>query len=72
MARLHRFTLPDPFWSLELLELDERAQSETGHITTVRRLYLVDPDAPNGLRPIRARQLRPVVVGPVDDIEVIE
>lgn len=71
MARLHRFILPDPFWSLELLELDERTASDTGPIM-VRRLYLIDPDAPNGLRPIRARQLRPLMVGPVDDIEVIE
>lgn len=75
MARLHSFSLPAPFYHVELLELQMTERRE-GHNLRVDRLYLVDPRAPRGLRLLKSAFVVPAsLVFPksnADDSEVIE
>jgi len=75
MARLHNFSLPGPFYRVELLEL-QMMDRRRGQNLLVNRLYLVDTRAPRGLRLLKSAFVVPASAGfpksIADDSEVIE
>ncbi|HBS99290.1 MAG TPA: hypothetical protein DEB47_05380 [Citreicella sp.] len=70
MIRVHRIPLPAPFLSVELIEIDQRAETETGPVF-VKCLYMADACAPQGLRFLKSQPGWTLAEDP-EQIEVVE